>query len=216
MKIIDISLPLHPDIPTWPGCSGFILNRYKRLELGDDCNSSRYDCDIHTGTHVDAPFHFLQNGATVEQLPLEIFIGPARLAHLPDVHSITAHDLESLNLTSDINRLLLRTHNSEFWVSGSKEFREDYVSIAPDGARWLANQGIRLIGIDYLSIGGFKNNGAITHKILLDEKIIIVEGLNLHGVEPGNYELICLPMKIEGAEGAPARAVLIKKDQLSL
>jgi len=205
--IIDISMPLHPHMPTWPGSVGFRLIRVMRLEAGDPANVSRLGCDVHMGTHVDAPRHFLENGDTVEQLPLETLIGPAVVAYLPGVDAITADDLADLALPSGTKRLLLRTRNSDLWTARVNEFREDYVALTADAARWVVEQGICLIGVDYLSVQCY-DDSPLTHQILLEEGIIILEGLNLAGVQPGIYELICLPLRLVGAEAAPARAVL--------
>ena len=212
MEIIDISLPLGPNIPAWPGSPGIRLHWSKRLEAVDECNNSLLECDTHVGTHVDAPLHFLEDGATVEQLSLEILIGPAAVTYLPGVSAITASDLAGLDLPPGVERLLIRTRNSELWGAGITEFRKDFVALTIDVARWLVNRCIRLIGMDYLSIGSYNKDGAITHRILLEADVIVLEGPNLYGIDPRIYELICLPLKIVGAEGAPARAVLIRRD----
>ena len=206
-EIIDISVPLRPQMPTWPGSVGFQLMRTMCLEAGDSANVSRLDCDLHVGTHVDAPWHFVEDGSTVEQLPLDSLIGPAIVAYLPKVDAITAGDLAALGLSSGAKRLLLRTRNSELWAAGVTEFRKDYAALTPDAARWVVDHGIRLIGVDYLSVQRY-DDSPLTHQILLEAGVIILEGLNLAGVQPGAYELICLPLCLVGAEGAPARAVL--------
>lgn len=206
-KIIDISVPLQSQIPVWPGSVGFHLTRTLRLEAGDLSNVSRLDSDVHIGTHVDAPWHSLEHGATVEQLSLEILIGPAVVAYLPKVDTITASDLAKLALPSGTQRLLLRTRNSELWTAGVTEFRTDFVALTADAARWVVDNGIQLIGVDYLSVQCY-GDSPLTHEILLEADVIIVEGLNLDQVQPGDYELTCLPLRLVGAEGAPARAVL--------
>lgn len=178
-----------------------------RLEAGNQANVSRLDCDVHVGTHVDAPWHFLKNGATVEQLPLDILIGPAIVAYLPGASAITASDLADLALPTGTKRLLLRTSNSELWAAGVTEFRTDYVALTADAARWVVDQSIYLIGVDYLSVQRYEDD-PLTHQILLEAGVIILEGLNLAGVRPGVYELICLPIHLVGADGAPARVVL--------
>ena len=206
-NIVDISLPLRPDMPTWPGSVGLRLTRTSRLEVGDSANVSRLDCDVHVGTHVDAPWHFREDGATVEQLPLDILIGPVVVAYLPELSAITASDLADLALSPGTKRLLLRMRNSELWAAGVTEFRKDYVALTADAARWVVDQGIHLIGVDYLSVQRY-DDSPLVHQILLEAGVIIVEGLNLADVQPGAYELICLPICLVGAEGAPARAVL--------
>ena len=164
---------------------------------------------MHTGTHVDAPWHFLENGSTVEQLPIDVLIGQAIVAYLPGVSAVTASDLADLVLPPSKKRLLLRTSNSELWAKGVPEFRKDYVALTADAARWVVDQGVRLIGVDYLSVQRY-DDSSITHQILLGANVIILEGLNLTDVQPGPYELVCLPLKLVGSDGAPARAVLVK------
>lgn len=211
MGIIDISVPLSSNTPIWPDSPGIRLHWHKMLDAGDECNNTRLDCDTHVGTHVDAPSHFLVNGATVEQLSLEVLIGTAIVAYLPKVSAIAASDLADLALPPGIERLLLRTRNSELWGAGVAEFREDYVALTADAAQWVVDQNIRLIGVDYLSVQRY-GDSALTHEILLESEVVILEGLNLADVQPGSYELICLPIRLVGADGAPARAVLRHND----
>jgi arylformamidase len=156
---------------------------------------------------VDAPLHYLEDGDSVDDMSLEILIGPATISYLPGVEAVASSDLSSLKLSAATRRLLLRTRNSELWAAGITEFKKDYVALTPDAAQWVVGQGIRLIGIDYLSVGGYED-GVITHQILLDAGVVVLEGLNLSNVTPGEYELICLPTRLVGADGAPARAVL--------
>lgn len=208
-EIIDISVPLRPQMPTWPGSVGIGLTRTACLEAGDPTNVSRLDCDVHMGTHVDAPWHFLENGYTVEQLPLDVLIGPAVMAYLPKVSAVTASNLADLALPPSTRRLLLRTRNSELWAEGVTEFRKDYVALTADAARWVVDRDIRLIGVDYLSVQRY-DDSPLTHQLLLEAGVVIIEGLNLANVQPGAYELICLPIRLVGADGAPARAVLRK------
>ena len=207
MNIIDISVPLTNHMPFWPGSPGFHLELWQSRDNGDPVNCSRMDCDVHVGTHIDAPFHFLPSGITTDQLPIEAFIGPAFVAHLPNIEIITAKDLDILSIPDETTRLLFHTDNSELWRGGKKEFYPDYVALTIDAARWIVQHGIRLVGIDYLSVQRYAD-GPETHRILLQNDVIIVEGLNLSDVSSGFYELICLPLQIMGAEGSPARAVL--------
>ncbi len=207
---LDISLMISPDLPRWPGSPATELRRRRDMARGDAVNDSTLFCGVHTGTHVDAPRHFLADGADVTQLPLDALIGPAVVVALPDVDAVTVDDLEALNLPPDTQRLLLRTRNSEGWKRGDREFHADFVALTVDAARWVAARGIRLIGVDYLSVQIFRGDPQ-THIALLDAGVVIVEGLNLADVAPGTYELICLPLKLAGAEGAPARAVLRKR-----
>ncbi len=194
-------------MPIWPGSVGVSLTWTKRLENGDSSNNSRLDCDVHVGTHIDAPLHFLPGGATAEATPLDALIGPAYVADLPEAEVITAADLDALPLPSGTRRLLLRTRNSLLWAESDRRFRPDFTALKPDAAQWVVDRGIRLVGVDYLSVQCYRE-GPQVHEILLGAGVIIVEGLNLHQAPAGTYELLCLPMKLVGAEGAPARAVL--------
>ncbi len=183
------------------------LRRRRNMINGDKCNDSDLSCNLHTGTHVDAPLHFLADGADVTALALDTLIGPAVVAALPEVDVITADDLERLALPPHTRRLLLRTRNSESWSRGDREFHRDFVALTADAAHWVVARGIQLIGVDYLSVQRF-HDGPETHITLLQAGVVILEGLNLSQVVPGDYELICLPLKLAGAEGAPARTVL--------
>jgi arylformamidase len=202
-ELIDITVGLRPGMPAWPGSGGVELTRTMWLEKGDFSNASRLGCDVHVGTHVDAPKHFLEDGSTVEELPLKVMVGPCFVAYLPEAVEITGEVLDDLHLPLDTKRLLLRTRNSELWA-GSTEFRSDYAALTAGGAQWVVEHGIELVGVDYLSVQCFGDSG-VTHQILLEAEVVIVEGLNLAGVQSGDYELICLPLKLVGAEGAPAR-----------
>lgn len=206
-EFIDISVPLHPDMPVWPGSAGIKITQTSNIKRGGQSNVSCLTCDMHTGTHVDAPLHFIENGNSVEQMSLNTLIGPALVAYLPQVNVINADTLTALSFPEGMKRLLLRTRNSVLWEKSETKFRTDYVALTEDAAKWIVEHDIRLIGIDYLSIQCYHNNNE-THKILLGAGIIIVEGLNLTNVAPGWYELVCLPLKLVGSEGAPARAVL--------
>jgi arylformamidase len=212
VKIVDVSLPLETDIPVWPGSSGFKLTWADRIENGHECNNSRIACDTHTGTHVDAPLHFIKNGRSVDEISPELLIGPCRVVYLPGQTRIDAQTLASLELAIDTRRLLLKTDNSNLWTAGEKKFQKNYACLTEKGARWLVQRGISLVGIDYLSIGSF-SNGVKTHQILLEANVVVLEGLNLFEAEAGEYELICLPLKLIGTEGAPARVVLRAKTQ---
>lgn len=174
---------------------------------GDSANGSLLVCDVHTGTHVDAPRHFLEGGSTVEQLSLDVMVGPCFVAYLPEAECVTSDDLADLDFPSGTERLLLRTGNSTLWSAETGEFREDYVALSEDAARWVVENGVKLIGVDYLSVQRYGDSAA-THRILLEAGVVIIEGLNLCGVGAGFYELICLPLKLVDAEGAPARVIL--------
>lgn len=206
-NIIDISVPLYPDMPVWPGSAGIQLTQTSRLDKGDGVNNSKLICDVHIGTHIDAPLHYIKEGKSIEQLKLEDLIGPAVVAYLPDAEIITKNVLEGLSLPGGARRLLLRTRNSSLWETGSHQFQTNYVALTQDAAQWIVDHDICLIGVDYLSVQRYGEDSQ-THEILLSAGVIIVEGLNLARVESGMYELICLPLKLVGSEGAPARAVL--------
>jgi arylformamidase len=205
-KIIDVTLPMTAGLPLWPGTPGLEVTPVAYLET-EGYNETRFSSGTHVGTHVDAPSHFLAGGATVDGLPLEVLVGEATVVDLPGVTSITAEVLDRLVLPHGFERLLFKTDNSRFWASGPQDFRQDYVALSSDGADWLAGHGCRLVGIDYLSIQRYQDSNQ-THVTLLEAGIIIVEGLNLNEATPGECELICLPLPIVGAEGAPARAIL--------
>ncbi len=205
--LIDISVPLHSGIPVWPGSTGYLLTQTSCLENGDASMNSMLDMDVHVGTHVDAPCHFIPGAASSEALPLEALIGPARVALVEDAEVVTPELLSGLGLEPNVERLLLKTRNSELWEKGESEFRSDFVALTADAARWLVDRGIVLIGIDYLSVQRF-GDPPLTHEILLRSGMVVLEGLNLAGAVPARYELICLPLRLVGSDGAPARAVL--------
>jgi len=211
MRFIDISLPIHPDLPVWPGDPKVVVERIRTQANGFNSNDSRLSCSVHTGTHVDAPRHFIEGGAPVEQLPLDVLLGPAEVVEIRDKNSITADHLESLSLPAATQRLLIKTRNSELWDNPGHTFHTDFVALEPPAARWIANRGIRLVGIDYLSVQRFRDKDPTTHRLLLEAGVVIVEGLDLRHVEPGRYRLVCLPLKLSGCDGAPARTILIQE-----
>jgi arylformamidase len=178
-----------------------------RLEIarGDTANVSLLSMGSHTGTHVDAPVHFIEGGATVEALPLDVLIGPALVAEVGCERLIGRRDLEAMPLDGQ-SRLLLKTRNSALWAAG--DFSRDFVALDLEGARHLTERGLRLIGIDYLSIEAFHSPGHPVHRHLLGAGVVILEGLDLSRVAPGVYELVCLPLPVRGIDGAPCRAVL--------
>ena len=211
MKIIDVSVSINPELPVWPGDPHIVLERYRTLSRGDASNDSRMACSVHCGTHVDAPAHFIEDGATIEQLSLEILVGTSTVIELPETDVITPDLLEAQGLGSQNKRLLLKTKNSDLWTNPGHQFNPDFVALSAESARWIVDKGLKLVGIDYLSIQPFKDTEPLTHRILLEAGIIIIEGLNLRDVNPGVYQLICLPLKLAGSEGAPARVILIER-----
>lgn len=206
-KIIDISLPVSSDMPVWPGSTGIKLTKAMSIENGDSANASTLECDVHTGTHVDAPCHFLQDAECTESLSLEKMVGPVYVADMKEATSIGSKELDAIKLPSGTKRILFRTRNSLLWKEGVKEFRKNYVALTADASRWIVDSGIELVGVDYLSVQRYQDDSA-THHILLEAGIVIVEGLNLWEVQEGSYELICLPIRLVGSDGAPARVVL--------
>lgn len=211
MKIFDISLPISPGLPVWPGDPPVELELVESMDKGAHANVSRLSAGVHIGTHVDAPHHFLNDGRTVEQLPLDVLIGPCYVTQLPDgVEAITAEALDGMSLPEGTVRILFGTGNSRFWSRGETEFQEDFVAVTEDGAAWLVDRGIKLVGTDYLSIAPY-GDSVPTHTILLQAGVVVIEGLDLSAVPRGFYELYCLPLRLLGAEGAPARAILIRK-----
>lgn len=209
MKTYDVSLTVTPDMAVWPGDPQPILERVVKIEEGRNANGSHMSMGVHTGTHVDAPYHFLQDGSTVEKMPLKVLIGRAYVIHLPDdVEVITPAALEAADLPPRTRRVLIRTRNSKIWAKEPRKFQENFVGVDADAAEYLVKRGVKLVGVDYLSVAPYKNSKP-THVTLLKAGVVIIEGLNLSQVSQGRYNLICLPIKLEGRDGAPARAVLI-------
>jgi arylformamidase len=208
MEFIDISVPISSRIPIWPGNPGVSLEPIQRISQGAAANVSSLSLGTHSGTHVDAPWHFLDQGARADELPLGQLVGPCRVIarDTGTAAGVTAAELQRLAGSPAPERLLLKTGNSELWQRG--QFSSAYAHLTPDGAEWIVTHGVRVIGIDYLSIERFEAEGAPVHRTLLGAGVIIIEGLNLADVTPGPYELICLPLRVAGADGAPARVVL--------
>lgn len=207
-KIHDISLPISQSMVIWPGDRGVEISYTSHLDKGDAATVSEITLGSHTGTHVDAPSHFIDKGEGVDKLNLNILTGQALVVDARGLDAITAQSLEKLSIPEKTKRVLFLTDNSQYWNKGD-DFHEDFTAISEDGARWLVSQNISLVGIDYLSVAPF-NNGIPTHKALLGNNVVILEGLNLSGIKPGWYELVCLPLRIIGIDGSPARAVLIE------
>jgi len=197
-KIIDISMPVKEGMVVWPNSIGPDL----KIKEGDLWTETEVNMNLHTATHIDAPLHRIQGGATIDEAPLDPFMGKALVIDLPEVKIITAKDLMGIK---GADRLLFKTSNSRLQQN---KFNKHFVGLAPDAAQWLVDHKIKLVGNDYLSIAQFDKQPEV-HEILLKNKVVILEGLNLSGVKPGVYQLICLPIKLVGTEAAPARAVLI-------
>ena len=209
MSIYDISLTISPSLPTWPGDPPLELVKFESMDQGAHNNVSRISASVHLGTHVDAPYHFLNDGSAVDALPLEVLIGPCYVVQLPDeLEAITAEVLDRTDIPAEMKRILFRTRNSHLWPRGESSFQTDFVAITEDGAGWLVDRGVQLVGVDYLSVAPY-GDSVPTHTVLLKAGIVCVEGLNLSNVMRGFYDLYCLPLKIAGCDGAPARAILI-------
>lgn len=203
---IDISVPLHNGMVHWPDNPPVKVERMLDLEAGDACNVSKISLGVHTGTHVDAPRHFLRDGVGVHLAPVGALIGPARVITIADTRAISVDELRQHDLQAG-ERVLFKTSNSDrCWRTD--DFVEDFVYVSQAAARYLADLRVQTVGVDYLSVGGYTVDGPETHHALLSAGVWIIEGLNLAGVRPGTYELICLPLKIADSDGAPARAVL--------
>lgn len=209
-RIIDISLPIGPDLPTWPGDPGIRIEPRARLEQGDPANVSELHLGSHTGTHVDPPVHFISGERSVDRLDLDAFFGPAEVVDLRDADAIGPAELDASALSDGTERLLCRTRNSELWSRLPIRFPEDYVAVTPGGARWLVDFGIRLVGVDFLSVEKDGPPDFPVHRTLLGGGSIILEGLDLSEVAAGTYTLACFPLRIRDGDGAPARAVLIE------
>jgi arylformamidase len=212
MTVYDVSAPLRPDLPSWPGDVAFRRDLVSEVEAGDGVTLSKLSLSAHTGTHLDAPCHFIADGAGIEALPTEVLYGPAEvvgLEHLRD--PITAADLEGAGISVATRRLLAKTRNSG-WSKGDTAFREDFIALDASSAQWCVDNGIRLVGIDYLSIESFGSgkNGYPTHKILLEAGVVILEGLDLEGIVAGSYTVAALPLLVPGSDGSPARVFLIE------
>ena len=210
MKIHDLTLSISPDLPVWPGDPAVVLEQVSFMDAGAHDNVSRLACGVHTGTHVDAPHHFMNDHRTVESLSLDVLVGPALVVQVPQaVTVVNAQVLEQAAIPLGTLRLLVKTSNSSLWERGVKDFFTAFVGISADGADWLVQRGIKLIGIDYLSVAPY-HQSIPTHRTLLGVGMIILEGLDLSAVNPGNYALYCLPLKLVGSDGAPARVILVE------
>lgn len=207
MTLYDISLTISEELPTWPGDPAIRLKKISQIDQGDQANVTHLSAPVHMGTHVDAPDHFLGNGKTVEDIPLEYLVGPALVLQVDSPKTITAPDLASMEIPDGVERILFKTNNSEFWKTNNHTFQKDFVALGPDAAEVLVKRGVKVIGLDYLSVAAF-DQPAPTHKILLEADVLIIEGLDLSRIDPGDYQLYCLPLKIAGSDGAPARVLL--------
>ncbi|MBI4308477.1 MAG: cyclase family protein [Chloroflexi bacterium] len=209
MPVFDISVPIHPAMHVYPGDAAVELSQTASISRGDLFNTSRLAFTAHCGTHVDAPRHILPNGLTVDELPLDVLVGKAVVVALPDEPVVTASALARARIPDGTERVLLKTRNSELWRR--EGFQRGFAYLTPEAAQYLVARRVRLVGIDYLSIEGYGVAPPQTHWALLRHGVVVVEGLDLSGVEPGEYTLACLPLRVRGADGAPARAALTKE-----
>ncbi|HEX5470032.1 MAG TPA: cyclase family protein [Gaiellaceae bacterium] len=204
MRIHDVSVPIRAGMPIYDGNPGVELERASSIAAGEPANVSRLTLGVHTGTHVDAPLHFLEGAAGAEGIPLEAVFGPAVVVDATGVvaDALGEAELEGLGIPEGAERVLLKTRNSELWARA--DFTRDFIRLDGSGARFVVARGIRTIGIDYLSVGDGE-----AHRVLLEAGVVPVEGLDLREIDPGEYTFACLPLDVVGSDGAPARAVLI-------
>ncbi|GIX48364.1 MAG: cyclase [Candidatus Tectimicrobiota bacterium] len=205
MVLYDITVPLSPALPVYPGDPRVEITPVAQVDRGDAANVSRLVLGTHTGTHVDAPRHFFAHGPSVEALDLHLLVGPAQVCAWPQAQHLTAAALRTLPLAG-ATRVLFQTPNGRLWER--QDFCPDYVALTPDAAQCLIDMGVRLVGIDYLSVDAFSARDFPVHRLLLAAGVVIVEGLDLRGVPPGPYELLVLPLALREGDGAPARALL--------
>lgn len=206
-------LTLRPDMPTWPGESGPTVEPLKRIARGDSSNVSLVTFGDHTGTHVDPPVHFLAGANAVDKLPIDALVGPCRVVGYGEDDHISATWLAAASIPRGTERVLFKTRNSELWRDGAHAFKEDFIALDETAAHWLVEAGVKLVGIDYLSIEPFGSGriGHPVHHALLRAQVVIIEGLDLHDVAPGAYEIFCGPLKIAGGTGSPARVLLVER-----
>lgn len=205
--LIDITPKLYEGMPTYPGNPEYKIRQVRTVEEGANSTLSELTTGTHAGTHVDAPSHFIEGARSLEDMGLEALVGPARVVEIDAEQTIEVEHLEPLGIESG-ERVLFKTRNSALWEKD--EFDEEYVFLSVAAARYLAERKPACIGVDYLSVGG-KGNGVEVHKALLGEGVMLIEGLDLRDAEPGEYDLACLPLRLAGAEAAPARAVLRRR-----
>lgn len=210
-RVIDITLGIEAGMLVWPDDPPVTVEPAARISRGDPANVSALALGTHTGTHVDPPAHFLEGGATVDRLSLDVLVGPATVVDLRGIPGpLQPADLDARAIPSSVRRLLLKTDNSAVWSGNPVRMPDHYVSLSLAGARWLADRGIRLVGADFLSIEPPSEDGYPVHRALLEAGIVLVEGLDLSHVVAGEYVLACLPLKVIGGDGAPARCVLMQ------
>ena len=211
-RVWDITLPLRAGMTVWPGDPEVTTAPVADIGRGDPCNVTALGLGSHTGTHLDPPRHFYADGPALEEIPIDRLIGPCTVLDLTDVSSsISAERLAAASIPESARRILLKTANSQLWEDPRHEFRPDFVDLSIEGAEWLVNHGISLVGIDYLSIEGPANPEHPVHRALLGAGILILEGLDLRATPSGDYQMICLPLRTINGDGAPTRVLLSKE-----
>lgn len=212
-KIYDVSLPITPEMVVWPGDPQVAIRQVSALERGDESNVSQIRMSVHTGTHIDAPLHFLRDGKPIGDIPLEKLVGKAVVLAIPDdVEVISRAILEKhphLQLLDEIKKVLFKTRNSSADLTEAVEFDKNYVGLDTSGARFLREFDLDLIGLDYLSVAAYHDTDR-PHEILLTREVVLLEGLDLAEAPAGIYDLYCLPLKLADCEGAPARVILVE------
>ena len=210
MQILDITIPLNERTPVWEGEKGVMVKRVLKISRGADFNVTHIEMGTHAGTHIDSPYHISDDGVPVDGIPLETLIGEVSVLSIPEsFNEISIDTLQAAGFQPGTKRLLLKTRNSRFWRDDPYTFRTDFVAVNRSAATYLVEQGVELVGIDYFSISPLSDLKA-PHEILLKGGAVILENLNLLKVDPGKYQLVCLPIKLTGTDGAPVRAVLIR------
>lgn len=215
MPIYDLSVPISGELPAYPGDPAIKIDDWSSLAKGDGANVSALCFGAHTGTHVDAPAHFIQGAEKVEELALDVLIGEVQVVQVPEEYRVIDEEFVAKNCEQGAQRILFKTRNSAFWRGDQADFRTDFTCLELGAAQRLVQQGVKLVGIDYLSVEKFGSKDHEVHRELLSHEVIILEGLNLGQVSAGKYELICLPLRLRThlGDGAPARAVLRTLDK---
>lgn len=208
MEIIDITIPLTPRTPVWEGDQGITIKQDIFKGEASDFNITRIEMGVHAGTHIDSPFHLFNHGSTVDEIPLEVLLGKATVLEISsDREVINSEALLASGFIPGVERLILKTSNTEYWIRDPYGFHGEYIGIDTEGAEFLVSQGVKLIGVDYFSASP-KSDLVRPHEILLEAGVVILENAYLADVLPGDYQLICLPLKLQGTDGAPVRAIL--------
>jgi len=208
MEIIDITIPLTSRTPVWEGDQGITIKQDVFKGEVSDFNISRIEMGVHAGTHIDSPFHLFNHGRTVDEIPLEVLIGKATVLVISsDRKVINSEALIASGFNPGVERLILKTRNTEYWIHDPNGFHGEYIGIDTEGAEFLVSQGVKLVGVDYFSASPM-NDLVRPHEILLEAGVVILENAYLVDVLAGEYQLVCLPLKLQGTDGAPVRAIL--------